>query len=62
MTHFVEIRIYFVLCQIFNSGLCKQAARIIMDYGKQLASSIYQHTKRILNTVKIGKLYKNKED
>lgn len=61
MTHCVEIRIYFVLCQIFNLGLWKQAASVIMDYGRQLASYIYQHTRRILNTVQSGQIYKNKK-
>lgn len=61
MTHCVEIRIYFVLCQIFNLGLWKKAARAIMDYGRQLASYIYQHTKRMLNMVKFGQPYKNEK-
>lgn len=61
MIPFVEIRIYFVLCQIFNSGLWKQTARVITDCYQKLASYIYQHTKTILNTVKTGQPYKNKK-
>lgn len=38
-----------------------EESRAIMDYGRQLASYIYQHTKRMLNMVEFGQPYKNKK-